>query len=220
MINRLTAIVAFIFLLSVAPNASAALCTGDSVGQRQLYFVPVGGQIGINYTVDLNHTPNHPTCFGSMNAFAFSSTGCDTGWHSKPHTNQGDQPSAQSYNSVTAFAVCNIPCGEYFGLGGNWDWNGGDGVGDQRLNQRYACDCQPWPPGPPQEGCVWDQYECDWVQCCPLVFDMSGRGYRLTSADRASGLTSTLTVPRMRSPGQTLQRMSPFSRLTETATGR
>lgn len=70
---RLTAIVAFMFLLSVASNASAALCTGDSIiNPRQLFFVPVGGQIGINYTVDLNHTPNHPTCFGSMNAFAFS----------------------------------------------------------------------------------------------------------------------------------------------------
>jgi hypothetical protein len=58
--NRLTAIVAFMFLLSVASNASA-LCTGDSiVNPRQLFFVPVGGQIGINYTVDLNHTPNGP----------------------------------------------------------------------------------------------------------------------------------------------------------------
>jgi trimeric autotransporter adhesin len=26
-------------------------------------------------------------------------------------------------------------------------------------------------------------YECDCVDCCPLVFDTSGRGYKLTSAD-------------------------------------
>ena len=177
--NRLTPLFAFIFLLSVAPNASA-LCDGDSVGTRQLSYVPIGGGIGIQYTVNLNHTSNaHPTCFGSMNAFVFS-TGCGE-WAHASHANDGVQPSA---NSVTAQAFCNIPCGGYFSYGGNWDWNGGDGVSDERINQRYACDCQPWPPAPPQEGCVWSYYECAWVDCCPLVFDISGKGYQLTSADR------------------------------------
>lgn len=69
--NRFTAIAAFIFLLSFAPNASA-LCTGDSLGERQLFFGPSGGQIGIFYSVTLNHTPNsHPTCFGSNGRLCF-----------------------------------------------------------------------------------------------------------------------------------------------------
>lgn len=180
--NRLTVIIAFNFLLCVAPDASA-YCAGDSDGAQQLFFVPVGGQVGVHCEVAINHTPNaHPTCFGSMNAFAFTSTGCESGWKSAPHAPDGVQPSA---NSVTATAICNIPCGVYFNLGGNFDWNGVENArSDGRLNQRYACDCQPWPPGPPQEGCVWDQYECDWVDCCALVFDTTGRGYRLTSADR------------------------------------
>lgn len=116
-----------------------------------------------------------------MAAFVFSSTGCSSNWEYRSHLNHGEPG---SYNVVTANANCNIPCGAYFDLGGNWEWNGVESVGDSRMNQRYACDCQPWPPGPPQEGCVWSQFECDWVDCCPLVFDMSGRGYRLTSADR------------------------------------
>ena len=180
--NRLTAIFAFIFLLSVAPNASAALCPGDSVGARQLFFAPMGGQIGIFYSVDLNHTPNaHPTCFGSMDAYAFSNAGCDTPTVYRQHLNDGEPG---SFNSVTAEALCNIPCGVYFNLGGNWHWNTGDGVSDQRLNQRFACDCQPPPGGCTIEGCVWSYYECDCVDCCPLVFDTTGRGYKLTSADR------------------------------------
>lgn len=119
-----------------------------------------------------------------MNAFVFSSTGCESDWAYRPHTPEGDAPGVPSFNSVTAQKVCNdIPCGLYFGLGGNWDWNGGDGVGDQKLNQRYACDCFP-PPGGCTDGCVFSQYTCDCDDCCPLVFDTSGKGYKLTSADR------------------------------------
>jgi hypothetical protein len=86
--------------------------------------------------------------------------------------------------SVDALPQRWVPCGVWAATNAVYTWNGSDNEAQRSTGSvlRQPCDCSP-PGGPPLEGCIWSYYECDWVDCCPLVFDTSGRGYKLTSAD-------------------------------------
>ncbi|HEY8539577.1 MAG TPA: hypothetical protein VIL28_11975 [Steroidobacteraceae bacterium] len=178
-------LISIAFVLSVvvlAPRETEAFCTGDSYGSAAASITILGTNLaGISATATLSHTPNaHPTCFGSIRAkVMLNGYACSDGFKSTGHLPDG------SGTTVTASTVCSIPCGVFQYANGEFDWNG---VENERFEQsngaRSICDCEPPPGGCSIEGCVWSYYECDCVDCCPIVFDTSGKGYKLTSADR------------------------------------
>lgn len=97
---------------------------------------------------------------------------------------QGHLPDG-SGTSLSASKVCGITCGVWVTAGGEIDWNGEENERfPESSGARSQCSCEPPPGGCTVEGCVWSYYECDCVDCCPLVFDTSGKGFKLTDADR------------------------------------
>lgn len=179
--HRFVPVFFMLALLSAAHDA-AAYCSGDSDGAASASIIPLS-QTSVLIAADgaIAHTPNsHPTCFGALRAkVQMVGTGCTTGFSSTTHLPDG------SGTTVSAARTCAINCGQWNYAGGEIDWNG---VENERFPEssgyRSLCDCEPPPGGCTIEGCIWSYYECDCVDCCPLIFDTTGKGYKLTSADR------------------------------------
>lgn len=66
---------AFFVLVCAVPHTYAAYCPGDSRNQEQLFYCPSGSGIAVADSISLNHV-YHETCFGSMEAWVFTNSGC------------------------------------------------------------------------------------------------------------------------------------------------
>lgn len=170
-----------VFGFAAIPSDAFAFCPGDGWSSTFATITPWGaGQMLMEAFGNMSHSGSHSTCFGDIRAKALHTTNssCNSGWSATQHL------PGEGNENVYAGVVCNVPCGYYQYAGGELNWNGAT---DERFPEssglRQVCDCEPPPGGCPIEGCIWSYYECDCVDCCPLVFDTTGRGYKLTSAD-------------------------------------
>lgn len=170
-------------LLSV--SSAEAFCLGDP-GWQGFIVTDAPVEYGVIYVeshLTLQHLLAHPECYGELKIAINLNPWMDCGatGYEAHFGNEGNEHLMKNN-------LCPVPCGIYFtGVGvGSWQGpNGPDEEFDEGAAIRFTCpECQPPPGGCSIEGCVWDEIECACVDCCPLVFDTSGKGYKLTSADR------------------------------------
>jgi hypothetical protein len=183
-ITRLIPLFVVAGLLGFASDA-VAFCSGDSwASATAAVVIRSNGTVDASASASINHTPNaHPTCFGDIQAQSriVGHPTCISNWAYTGHLPDG--------TGTSVFALkegCFVGCGFNFYGGGEFSWNG---VEDERFEESAAyfigcSECEPPPGGCTIEGCIWSYEECACVDCCPLVFDTTGKGYKLTSADR------------------------------------
>lgn len=168
-------------LLVFAPRADA-FCGTDGWASTTAGLAPLGvGTVVIALEANMNHGASHPTCFGDLRAKAILAAGgptCVSGWASEQHI------PGEGNEFVSAATTCSVNCGQNIRASGEANWNGEtDNRFPESGNIQQPCDCAPPPGGCTIEGCIWSYYYCECVDCCPLVFDTSGKGYKLTSGD-------------------------------------
>lgn len=176
--TRIVPVLCLTGLLATASRADA-FCPNDEWGSLTPGIVGTSqGVVLIWGDANLYHYGSHPNCFGYFTADVSLS-----GWScAASDLNQHVPP--EGSESVSASTYCYIPCGWWATANAEYTWNGSfDYEFAQSNSIRQPCDCSPPPGGCQIEGCIWSYYECDCVDCCPLVFDTSGLGYKLTSAD-------------------------------------
>lgn len=171
----------FAVVALLVPAGAEALCAGDAGWKSKFADIQATGpgQMTAAASVEIDHQSNHPSCYGEMSTRAHVvGGGCASGWDTKIHYG------TSASDMVSALVACPADCGFLYYGGGEVRWNTNEDEDFwQGGSARIMCDCQPPPGGCTIEGCVWDYYECDCVDCCPLVLDVSGRGYKLTSAE-------------------------------------
>ncbi len=181
-IRGLAIVGSLLFVSLLLPSRAEAFCAGDAGWKNKFASIAItgGGQVTAGSSVEIDHQSDHPSCYGEMsNRAHVVGGGCASSWDTEVHYG------TDATDSASGFIPCAADCGiRYYG-GGEVKWNSSENEDFYQGNSvRIMCDCSPPPGGCTIEGCVWDYYECACVDCCPLVLDTSGRGYKLTSADR------------------------------------
>jgi hypothetical protein len=182
-IFRFAMIGSLLFGLSLFASPAEAFCAGDNGWKAKWANITVASSTSVSASaaVEIDHATDHPSCYGEMKVRAqVSNLSCFGTWSVTVHNG------FDSTDSAMGFASCPASCGPAtISGGGEAMWNESDNNDFWDSNSiRVPCDCGPPSGGCTGEGCIWDIYECACAACCPLVIDTSGRGYKMTSADR------------------------------------
>lgn len=180
---RVVLIGSICFAALLPSTVSAAICSGDIWGGRSSAIVQINAeQARIIAQTNVVHLASHPICQGNFTARATMlgiGASCSTSTVTKTHFPSGLDTLAYVER------VCLIPtCGFTYWTGGiHSGFDEAEHYTESPESAYTPCPCQPPSGGCTIEGCVWSEIECACVDCCPLIVDTSGRGYKLTSPD-------------------------------------